>query len=83
MHWSDYLGWFGFVVLLCSYLMVALRVWHIRSIPSQLGNMIGPASLGINSAFHQATVPIVLNIFWFSIATFTLFRILRHDKQPG
>jgi hypothetical protein len=80
MHWSDAIGWFGFAIVLVSYLMVALQRWHVRSIPNQIGNVLGPGSLGINSFYYHAWVPVVLNVIWVSIAIFTLFQIMRHVK---
>lgn len=81
MHWSDPIGWFGFFVVLFSYAMVALQRWRVRSIPNQLGNILGPGSLGINSFFYQAWVPVALNVLWVSIALWTLLHMVRHDRQ--
>lgn len=81
MHWSDAVGWFGFAVVLGSYLMVALQCWQVRSIPNQIGNIIGPGSLGINSLYYHAWVPVALNGIWVSIAMMTLIQILRHDRN--
>ncbi|PIR20269.1 MAG: hypothetical protein COV45_06875 [Deltaproteobacteria bacterium CG11_big_fil_rev_8_21_14_0_20_47_16] len=81
MHWSDYVGWLGFAIVLGSYLMVALQKWRVRSIPNQLGNIVGPGSLGINSLYHQAWVPVTLNVIWVSVALFTLIQIIHHGRK--
>lgn len=81
MNASDAIGWFGFVLVLFSYAMVAMRQWRVRSIPNQLGNIIGPGSLGINSFFYKAWVPVALNVIWVSIAIYILLQIIRQKEQ--
>ena len=80
MNWSDAIGWFGFVVVLLSYFQVAMHRWRVRSIQNQIGNIIGPGSLGINSFVYHAWVPVVLNIIWVSIAFYTLLQLLRRAE---
>lgn len=83
MHWSDFLGWLGCVLVLGCYLMVAIQRWQVRSLPNQVGNIIGPASISLNCWYYQAWVPLVLNAVWALIALGTLIRILRHDTQSN
>lgn len=81
MNFYDAIGWLGFVLVLFSYAMVATRRWRVRSIPNQLGNIIGPGSLGINSFFYKAWVPVALNVIWVSIAIYILLQIIRQKEQ--
>ncbi|OGQ44540.1 MAG: hypothetical protein A3H42_00985 [Deltaproteobacteria bacterium RIFCSPLOWO2_02_FULL_46_8] len=81
MNWSDYVGWFGFAVVLFSYAQVALRRWRVRSVPNQVGNIVGPGSLGVNSLVYHAWIPVVLNIIWVSVACFTLIQLLRQKEK--
>ncbi|MBI5298786.1 MAG: hypothetical protein HY877_00585 [Deltaproteobacteria bacterium] len=81
MNWSDYVGWFGFAVVLFSYAQVATRRWRVRSVPNQLGNVIGSGSLGINSIIYSAWVPFFLNLIWALIASFTLLQLLRERNK--
>ena len=78
MSWSDYVGWFGFAVVLFSYAQVALRRWRVRSIPNQLGNIVGSGFLGMNSFVYQAWVPFILNAIWAFIAVCALMQILKN-----
>lgn len=81
MNWSDAVGWFGFAVVLFSYFQVASRRWRVRSIQNQIGNIVGPGSLGINSLIYHAWVPVVMNIVWVSVACMTLFQLLRNREK--
>ncbi|MDO8527531.1 MAG: hypothetical protein Q7T03_07590 [Deltaproteobacteria bacterium] len=81
MNWSDYIGWFGFAVVLISYAMVATRHWRVRSIANQVGNIVGPGSLGINSFTYKAWVPVVLNVIWVSMAIYTLLQLLSQREK--
>lgn len=81
MNWSDYVGWFGFAVVLFSYAQVATRRWRVRSVPNQLGNIVGPGSLGVNSLVYHAWVPLTLNVIWVSIALFTFVQLLRQKEK--
>lgn len=81
MNWSDTIGWFGFAVVLFSYFQVALRRWRVRSIQNQIGNIVGPGSLGINSLVYHAWVPVALNVIWISIACYTLLQLSKEIKK--
>lgn len=83
MNWSDVVGWFGFAIVLLSYAMVATRRWRVRSMENQLGNIVGPGSLGVNSLVYHAWVPVALNIIWVSIALLTLLQILKERKKAS
>ncbi len=80
MNWSDYLGWLGFAAVLFSYAQVATRRWRVRSVPNQVGNIVGPGFLGINSFVYHAWVPVALNVIWVSMALYTLIQLLRHKE---
>ena len=75
MNFNDAIGWFGFVIVLASYAMVATRRWRVRSVANQVGNVIGSLCLIINSFFYQAWVPLTLNIIWALIAMTVLSKI--------
>lgn len=81
MHWSDMIGWFGFAVVLASYSMVALQRWHVRSIPNQIGNIVGASALAFNSLFYDAWVPTVLNLVWMVIAFYTFIQLIVINRQ--
>ena len=76
MIWSDLVGWGGFVIVLGSYFMVALHRWRVCSIKNQIGNILGPSLLSINSYEKMAIVPLILNILWAFIAITTLSRLV-------
>ena len=81
MNFNDAIGWFGFVIVLASYAMVATRRWRVRSVANQVGNVVGPGSLGINSFFYKAWVPLTLNIIWALMALFILFQLIRRKES--
>lgn len=82
MKFNDAIGWFGFAVVLFSYAMVATRRWRVRSVANQVGNIIGPGSLGVNSFFYKAWVPVALNVIWVSMAIYILLQIIRR-REPA
>lgn len=82
MMWVDILGWFGVVCVVVSYAMVALQRWHVRSIPNQLGNLMGAGALGFNCIVYKAWVPAALNVIWALIALYTLFRLMKMFRFP-
>ena len=80
MNWHDAIGWIGFVIVLASYAMVAIRRWRVRSVGNQAGNVLGPALLGLNSFFHEAWVLVALNAIWASIAFYILLQIIGQEE---
>lgn len=81
MNLYDIFGWLGFAVVLGSYALVATRRWCVRSVGNQVGNILGPGFLGINSFFYEAWVLVALNAIWASIAFYILSQIIGQEES--
>lgn len=81
MNKSDIIGWLGFIIVLFCYWQVATHRWRVRSIPNQIGNLVGSGALALNSFFYNAWVPFVLNVVWALIGIFCLLQLTKEKKN--
>lgn len=61
----DLMGWLGGLMVAGGYIMVSLRRLAPDSIPFQLLNVVGAASLGASCVVEGALPPACLNAIWF------------------
>jgi hypothetical protein len=77
---SDIIGYLGVLELLVAYALVSTKKIEGDSAVYQLLNLVGSASLIVNSLVNEAYPSVVVNIFWIGIAAFALIRVRRRKR---
>jgi hypothetical protein len=77
----DIIGWLGVVELLVAYLLVSIKRMEGDSIGYQVLNLIGAASLIVNSYYYRALPSVGINIVWIGIAIFAIVK--KAGKSEG
>ncbi|NND32265.1 MAG: hypothetical protein HKN76_06695 [Saprospiraceae bacterium] len=82
MEWKwivDGLGWIGSVEIILAYVLVSYEKLSATSKWFQWLNLTGSVGLLINTAYYGAFPSTVVNVVWFFIALFALYRILKRS----
>ena len=87
MEWKwfiDFLGWLGSIEIILAYILVSYERLAATSRWYQWLNLTGSIGLFINTVYYGAFPSAVVNIVWFFIAAFALYRIIyrpNHSSQ--
>ncbi|MBI2414872.1 hypothetical protein HYV31_03525 [candidate division WWE3 bacterium] len=73
----EIIGWVGTLAILFAYSLVSFHKISSSSKEYQLLNLFGAIGIVVNSAIHGALPLVGLNIAWFLIALFALYKIAR------
>lgn len=65
-------GWIGFVLLLISYTLLAKNIFKSSDFKYQFLNLLGAILIIINSFYHNAYAPAILNVIWGLIALISI-----------
>ena len=74
-------GWTGAALILLGYLLISTDRLTGRSPAYQWMNLIGAAGFVVNGAWHGAVPSASLNVVWFAIAAFALWRIWKRRSS--
>ncbi len=77
------IGWIGAVSLLSAYYLISNGKLDGKSILYQGLNLIGSLGILINSYYHNALPPVVLNIIWSSIGIYSLAILLKNKRRSA
>jgi hypothetical protein len=75
-------GWAGAALILGAYLLVTLGRVTGQSVAFQAMNLAGAAGFVVNGWWHSALPSASLNVIWFLIAAFALWRLGRKPASP-
>jgi hypothetical protein len=77
-------GWIGMALLIGAYALVTAGRLHGPGLTFQLMNLVGGASLMVNSAYYGAWPSAALNLVWVAIGIVGLARarIREHRLDP-
>jgi hypothetical protein len=77
-------GWIGMALLIGAYALVTAGRLHGPGLTFQLMNLVGGASLMVNSAYYGAWPSAALNLVWVAIGFVGLARarIREHRLDP-
>jgi len=73
----EIIGWAGTLAILLAYFLVSFHKISSSSKEYQLLNLFGAVGIVFNSAIHGALPSVGLNIVWFLIALFALYKIAK------
>ncbi|TXC63003.1 hypothetical protein FRZ32_04565 [Sphingosinicella ginsenosidimutans] len=73
-------GWAGAALILAAYLLVTIGRVTGQSATFQAMNLAGAAGFVVNGWWHGALPSASLNVIWFLIAAFALWRIGRRRE---
>jgi len=83
MDFSSIVGWTGTALIVIAYFLVSTKKVEATSKAYQLMNVAGAIGLGV-SAFTQASWPnFGLQVIWFVIGLYSLFKIFATGKTPA
>ena len=79
----DIAGWLGAGSLLLAYALLSMGRLRPR-VGYQLLNLAGGLGLAVNTAYHQAWPPTVVNVVWLVIGVTAITRLIRQrtPRQP-
>ena len=82
MDLSSIVGWAGTALIVIAYFLVSTKRVSATSKTYQTMNVAGAIGLGV-SAFTQASWPnFGLQVIWFVIGLYSLFKIFSQSKSP-
>jgi len=73
----EIVGWGGALLILGSYILVSAGRITGQSAVFQWMNVAGSAGFVVNSGWHGAIPSTALNVVWFAVGLFTLWRLSR------
>ncbi len=79
----DISGWAGAFLLLFAYALVSRKKVAGDAFSYQLLNVVGSIFLIVNTFYYKAYPSTVVNIFWISIAVFTMMEARRKTKEAA
>jgi hypothetical protein len=74
-------GWSGLILLLSAYGLLSSGKIESTSVSYQLLNLFGAILTLINTLYHGAFPPTVLNVFWIIIGLLALSKIARKKRK--
>lgn len=86
MEWKwiiDFLGWLGSAEVILAYVLVSYERLSATSRWFQWLNLTGSIGLFINTVYYGAFPSTLVNIVWFFIAAFALYRIIRRPNTSS
>jgi hypothetical protein len=75
-------GWLGMALLISAYALVTAGRLHGPGLTFQLMNLVGGASLMVNSAYYGAWPSAALNLVWVVIGVVGLARARLRPSAP-
>jgi hypothetical protein len=75
-------GWLGMALLISAYALVTTGRITGPSLTFQLMNLVGGATLMVNSAYYSAWPSAALNLVWVVIGTLGLARARLRGRVP-
>jgi len=70
------IGWLGFVLIVCAYLFVTIKLVDVSSPTYHLMNLSGAMCMVINASHNKAKPLLWLNIVWALVAIIGLVQLL-------
>ena len=74
-------GWAGASLILLAYLLLSMGRLTGQSVAYQAMNVFGAAGFVVNGWWHGALPSAALNVLWFFIGIFALWRIAARRRQ--
>ena len=69
-------GWFGVILILGAYTANIFEILDAKNFGYLVSNAIGAGLVGWNTFVKKAYPPLALNIAWFAVAIFGIFKFL-------
>jgi hypothetical protein len=79
----DISGWLGASLLLIAYGLVSRKRVAGDAISYQLLNVVGSTFLIVNTFYYKSYPSTAVNVFWISIALFTMLESRRKAKEAS
>lgn len=78
------IGWLGAASVLVAFGLVSYGSVGARSVPYQVLNAVGGLLLGVNSSWHRAWPPTLVNVIWTAIAIGAMLTMRRRSapREP-
>ena len=70
----EIIGWIGSLLIIYAYAMNMFKKMSSDSVVYYVLNILGSASLIINTIYHHAMPPTVVNIVWIMVAVIALIK---------
>jgi hypothetical protein len=70
----DIIGWLGSILVVAAYISVSYERFKLRPRVFQMLNAGGSLCLIVNTVYYHAYPSAMVNIIWFIIAMFALWR---------
>lgn len=74
---SGFLGWYGVVAFIGSYVAVSFLILTPTSLLYQLLNFTGALGITIETYYHKDYQPFWLNLIWMTVALIAIINILK------
>lgn len=79
----EILGWAGSLFILLAYILITTRKLNAVSKYYQLLNIAGSLFLIINTLYHRAMPPAVLNFAWLAIGVYSIVKSKTFTRESG
>ena len=82
MQIIDIIGWLGSILVVAAYALNIYGKLSSESTPYYALNISGSAGLIVNTLYHHAIPPMVVNVVWIGIALVAIFRRTKRQVTP-
>ena len=79
---TDIIGWGGTFLIVLAYFLVSNKKVSSTGATYQFMNFFGAIGVGVNVIHQKAWPSVALQAIWFIIATVSLIKIKKDNKNP-